>query len=169
MKLSICNKKNNHKPNLQYANQGVILLLLVVRADDQWRKGGCSSFLKFWYAPLTRGGVMVVFSKMQPTVWSFGLCDCHFDLNPPRMAVCVWVFLPVWLLAPSLKCHDCFSAWRILKKVSFPCGVSGSPPLIPLIWQGVLFCKETCLFILIESGLWFIKKVVFEYSWKVFF
>ena len=75
----------------------------MVRADDQWRKGGCSSFLKFWYAPLTRGGVMVVFSKMQPTVWSFGLCDCHFDLNPPRMAVCVWVFLPVWLLAPSLK------------------------------------------------------------------
>ena len=75
----------------------------MVRADDQWRKGGCSSFLKFWYAPLTRGGVMVVFSKMQPTVWSFGLCDCHFDLNPPRMAVCVWVFLPVWLSAPSLK------------------------------------------------------------------
>ena len=48
MKLSILNKKNNHKPNLQYANQGVILLLLVVRANDQWRKGGCSSFLKFW-------------------------------------------------------------------------------------------------------------------------
>ena len=68
MKLSILNKKNNHKPNLQYANQGVILLLLVVRADDQWRKGGCSSFLKFWYVPLTRGGMMVVFSKMQPAV-----------------------------------------------------------------------------------------------------
>ena len=48
MKLSILNKKNNHKPNLQYASQGVILLLLVVRADDQWRKGGCSSFLRFW-------------------------------------------------------------------------------------------------------------------------
>ena len=42
MKLSIFNKKNNHKPNLQYANQGVILLLLVARADDQWRmRGGC--------------------------------------------------------------------------------------------------------------------------------
>ena len=120
MKLSILNKKNNHKPNLQYANQGVILLLLVVRADDQWRKGGCSSFLKFWYAPLTRGGVMVVFSKMQPTVWSFGLCDCHFDINPSYGCVC-FGFSPVWLLAPSLKYRDCFSVWRILKKVSFLC------------------------------------------------
>ena len=43
----------------------------LVRVDDQCRKGGCCSFLKFWHVPLTRGGVMVVFSKIQPTVWSF--------------------------------------------------------------------------------------------------
>ena len=61
----------------------------MVRADDQWRKGGCSSFLNFWYAPLTHGGVMVVFSKMQPIVWSFGLCDCHFDINDAYGCVCL--------------------------------------------------------------------------------
>ena len=135
MKLSIPNKKKNHKLNLQYANQGVILLFLVVRADDQWRKGGCSSFLKFWYAPLTRGGVMVVFSKMQPTVWSFGLCDCHFDLNPPRMAVCVWVFLPVWLLAPSLK------SWLLFRvensqKGFLPLWCKWQPPFNPFNMAG---------------------------------
>ena len=43
MKSSTCNKtknKKNHKPNLQFTNRGVIMLLLMVQADDQWEKGG---------------------------------------------------------------------------------------------------------------------------------
>ena len=127
----------------------LLLPQLLVCTTDPWRRDGCllqdaADCLIFWpvWLPLW----------YQWCVW-----------------LCVFGLSTVWLLSPSLKCRDCFSVWRILNKVSFPCCVSGSPPLTPLIWQGVLFCKETCLFILIESGLWFMKKVVFEYSWKVFF
>ena len=72
MKLSILNKKNNHKPNLQYANQGVILLLLVARADDQWRMcGGC---LLLPFRPLfvpSKNNIPFTFSKKKTRNLSF--------------------------------------------------------------------------------------------------
>ena len=45
----------------------------LVRVDDQWRKGGCSFFLKFWHVPLTCGGVMVVVTTQIPGDSKFGL------------------------------------------------------------------------------------------------
>ena len=61
----------------------------------------------------------------------------HFSpsQNPTRMAVCVWVFLFVWLLAPSLK-------YRLLFRVED--SQKGFLPLLPKNNNLSVCCQRVC-------------------------
>ena len=151
MKLSILNKKkNNHKPNLQYVNQGVILLLLVVRADDPWRKGGCSL--------LPCPASLCSLEKMSPCSLKkllFYVDLCSKTKSPPAS-----FFSPIYMATLPFKIrmwwslqygkHDCQYGIMILspkKKKNIPCNLDISSLKIPFsinspIHTHKAFCSE---------------------------